>query len=213
MGGVIWRGAAGGSARPLVPLTASSITKHASTVPTRTHKATSCTCGRCCPQSAAACPTFRLPCPLRGDQPVQRRDQVRALRIGKHPASPPPLPVQRARKFSTVLGTVLPYRPITILPADWPSISTSKNTWQGGCSPECQQTQEGPLARSKPHRVMITHCDHLVGDLRATFLRRSADHAQRNQKEHTHARPTHRAAAVFGRYKMKKQIVIDSSAS
>ena len=195
----MWRGAAAWSARPPVPLPASCITEQASTVPTRTNQTTSSTCGRCCPQSAAACPTFRRPSPLRGDQPVQRREQVRACRIGEHPASPPPLPVQRARKFSTVLGTVLPYRPITILPADWPSISTSKNTWQGGCSPECQQAQMSPLVRSKPHRDMITHCNHLVGDLRAALLRRSADNAQRNQKERTHGRPTHRAAALFSR--------------
>lgn len=38
-------------------------------------------------------------------------------------------PVASALKFSAVLGTVLPYSPITILPAGAPSISMSKNTW------------------------------------------------------------------------------------
>ena len=37
-------------------------------------------------------------------------------------------PVHSARKFSTVLGTVLPYRPNTMRPAAWPSISMSKYT-------------------------------------------------------------------------------------
>ena len=37
-------------------------------------------------------------------------------------------PVQRARKFSTVLGTVSPKRPTTILPARMLSMSMSKNT-------------------------------------------------------------------------------------
>ena len=34
----------------------------------------------------------------------------------------------KARKFSTVFGTSLPYRPISILPRELPSASTSKNT-------------------------------------------------------------------------------------
>ena len=39
------------------------------------------------------------------------------------------LPVHRALKFSAVLGTTSPYRPKVILPALFPSISMSKNTW------------------------------------------------------------------------------------
>ena len=36
--------------------------------------------------------------------------------------------MHKARKFSTVFGTVLPNNPITMRPASWPSMVTSKKT-------------------------------------------------------------------------------------
>ena len=45
------------------------------------------------------------------------------------PLLPTPFsPVQSARKFSTVFGTVFPYSPIVMRPAGAPSIDTSKKT-------------------------------------------------------------------------------------